>query len=260
MTLGATPSPAQILAELGQAFPYTFPDARTRWLADVGIADPIVFPTSFASKTSVKVVYSVADAGGGSPHTFTGVDFGPAFSDRILVACTCLRETGAAPLAISAVTIGGVSAVGDDNGEAFTPGIGTGIFAAAVPTGISGNVVVTWSSATANAAGLILLSVAKISTTAHDSGSQAVDSGGADNASCALDIPSNGLLIASCAHTNTNNETFVGVTERASVVVGAGRLAVGFDNRMNSESNRAVSCSWTTSAARGLHARSYAQV
>lgn len=261
MTLGATPTPAQILAELSQAFPYTFPDARTRWLADLGASDPIVFPTSFANKTSAKVAASVADAGGTSPHTFSSANFGLAFSDRVLIACTCLRGNAASGMNVTGVTIGGVSAVGNDNGEflAAGPCIGTGIFAAAVPSGTSGDVVVTWSGQAANASGLILLSVSGISTTAFAQASQVFGGGGGTSAANTLDIPSNGLQIWNSGHSNTNAATFSGVTERAALTVGTAQFKVGFDNRMNSETARAVSASWSGTAARGFQGRSFAQ-
>ncbi|HXC39068.1 MAG TPA: hypothetical protein VN667_08975, partial [Burkholderiales bacterium] len=66
--------------------------------------------------SDILVVASSADAGGSSPHTFSGLSFGPEFTGRVLVACTCLRGNGASGMNVTAVTIGGVSAVGNDNG------------------------------------------------------------------------------------------------------------------------------------------------
>ncbi|RUV07445.1 hypothetical protein EOA79_04570 [Mesorhizobium sp. M1A.F.Ca.IN.020.03.2.1] len=261
MTLGSTPTIPEILAEISQTFPYTFPDARTRWLAEVGASDPITFPTSFANKQSVKVVASVADAGGSSPHTFSAANFGIAFSDRVLIACTCLRGNGSSGMNISAVTIGGVAAVGNDNGEflAGGPCIGTGIFAAAVPSGTSGDVVVTWGGQSANASGLILLSVSGISTTAFAQASQVFGGSGGTSANNTINVPSNGLLIVNSGHSNGNDTTLTGVTERTALTVGTARFEVGFDNRMSSETARAISASWSGSAARGFQARSYSQ-
>lgn len=261
MTLGATPTPAEILAELAQLFPYTFPDARTRWLADLAAGDPIVFPTSFANKLSVKVVHTVADAGGSSPHTFSSCNFGLAFPDRVLVPCICLRGNGASAINITNVTVGGAATLGSDNGEflAGGPAIGAGIFAGALASGTSGDIVVTWTGQNANAAGLILLSIAKISTTATASDGLVGSGSGGTSASGSLDIPANGILIVASSHSNTNDATLSGVTERSAINVGSGRFEVGFDNRMGIQRNRAVSASWSGNAARGFHTRSYAQ-
>lgn len=224
----------------------------------------IIFGAGFSGLYDIQVVANLADAGGSSPHTFSGVNFGPDYTGRVLVACTCLRETGSAALNIptNGVTIGGVTATGDDNGNANAsgPGIGAGIAAASGVSGTSGDVVVSWSGGgSTNAAGLILLSVPGISVSAFDTGAAASNQTGGTSVSCTLDIPNSGLLIAACAHTNTNDETLTGVTERASVVVGAGRLAVGFDGGLSSQTGKSVSGSWTTSAIYGLYARSYVQ-
>lgn len=217
----------------------------------------------FFGAYDIQIVANLADAGGTSPHTFSSVNFGPDYTGRVLIACTCLRGNGSGPLNIASngVSIGGVTATGDDNGNAGAsgPGIGAGIAAAASVPGTSGDVVVTWSSATANAAGLILLSVPGISVSAFDTGAAGADPGGGTGANCSLNIPNSGLLIVACAHTNTNDETLTGTTEQASVVVGSGRLAIGYDKGLSSQSNRPVSASWTTSAIYGLYARSYVQ-
>ncbi|MBZ9922596.1 hypothetical protein LB579_33615, partial [Mesorhizobium sp. BR1-1-7] len=85
MTLGSSPTPAQVVAELGLTFPYTFPDARTRWLADVGTSDSITFPTSFASKTALKIPHISGPTGVSTSHTVTGVNFGPVYTNRRLL-------------------------------------------------------------------------------------------------------------------------------------------------------------------------------
>jgi hypothetical protein len=213
------------------------------------------------SPTDILVVASTADAGGSSPHTFSGLSFGPEFSGRVLIACTCLRGNSASGMNITAVTIGGVSATGNDNGEflAGGPCIGTGIFAAAVPTGPSGDVVVTWSGQAANASGVVLLSVPGISTTAFAQASQVFGGSGGTSSSNTIDIPAHGILIVNEGHSNTNTAALVGVTARATLTVGTAEFKVGFDRGLASETGRTISASWTTNAARGFQGRSYTQ-
>ncbi|TIR87368.1 MAG: hypothetical protein E5X05_01335 [Mesorhizobium sp.] len=213
------------------------------------------------SPVDIQVVASIADAGGASPHTFSGLSFGAEFSGRVLIACTCLRGNSGSGMNVSAVTIGGVSAVGTDNGEflAGGPCIGTGVFAAAVPNGPSGDVVVTWSGQNANASGVILLSVPGISTTAFAQASQVFGGSGGTSANNTIDIPAHGILIVNEGHSNTNTAALVGVTQRATLTVGTAEFKVGFDRGMSAETGRAISASWTTNAARGFQGRSFAQ-
>jgi hypothetical protein len=213
------------------------------------------------SPVDILVVASTADAGGSSPHTFSGLSFGPEYSGRVLVACTCLRGTAASGMNVTAVTIGGVSAVGNDNGEflAGGPCVGTGIFAAAVPNGPSGDVVVTWSGQNANASGVFLLSVPAITTTAFAQASQVFGGGGGTSASNTIDIPAHGILIVNEGHSNTNTAALVGVTQRSTLTVGTAEFKVGFDRGMPAETARAISASWTTTAARGFQGRSFTQ-
>jgi hypothetical protein len=264
MTLGSTPTPAEIVEELGESFPYTFPDAKTRWLAEVGASDPITIPTDFSSKSSVKVIATASASASGTSHTFSGVNFGLAFSGRRLIACVGLYASGSVTLNQTSCTIGGTSTVGDDAGENLGsgPSCGAGIWAGAVASGTSGNVVINWTGGAATHAGLILLSASGgFSTTAHDevNGATGGGSGGSNTGTKSLNIPSNGILIASVMHANLNNTNLSGVTERSEITVGSGRLCVGFDNRKNSQTGDTLSASWSGSTAYGMEARSYSQ-
>jgi hypothetical protein len=263
MTLGSTPTPAEVVAELGESFPYTFPDARSRWLADVGASDGITFPTSFANKASVKVIDTATATGSSGTATFSGVDFGLAYTGRVLVACVGLYTSASGTLNQTSCTIGGTATSGDDAGENLGsgPSCGAGVWAASKSSGTSGDVVINWSGYTGSVnAGLVLLSVASISTTAHSSTSGWTGGGsGGTSDSATLNIPANGVLIAAFAHANLNNTTLTGVTERSEITIGSGRLCVGFDNRKSVQTGDSVGASWSGSTAYGGEARSYAQ-
>ena len=69
-------------------------------------------------------------------HTYTGLSFGAADASRFIIVGVCGGTT------LTNVTIGGVTATAVGNIS------GTGIFIAALPTGTTGTVVVTLSSAT----------------------------------------------------------------------------------------------------------------
>ena len=84
---------------------------------------------------------SLADS---STYTFPAVELGPAGSGRAVIVAVSGRKAGVAAT-ISSITIGGVSAtidkVAGDGG-----GTGVEVARATVPTGTSGDVVVTWST------------------------------------------------------------------------------------------------------------------
>lgn len=264
MTLGSTPSPAQIVAELGEGFPFTFPGADSRWLAEVGASDPVIFPTSFANKTSIKIEDIDTTTGSGGSATFTGVDFGVNYIQRTLIACVGLYANAAVALNQVSCTIGGFSAVGNDSGEflAGGPSVGAGVWVDSAPIGTSGNVTINWTGYSGSVnAGLVLLSACNMSTSTfdHTASWNGGGSGGSSTGNSLLDIPANGILIAAIAHGNTNNTSLGGVAEQTEFTFGGARLCVGFANRKGAQSDDAVSASWSGSTAYGGEARSYVQ-
>lgn len=213
--------------------------------------------------SSIVVATSFADAGGSSPHTFSSISFGDEYPGRVLVACVILRGSSASGMNTTGVTIGGVSATGEDHGEfgAAGPCIGCGVWGASGVTGTSGNVTVTWTGQGATASGIILLSVPSLSSgaTRFDTfGSSYSGGGGTSTGSFTLNIPTDGTLIAAVAHSNVNDANFdTGVTTRATLDIAGGNLTVGYDEHLASQTGRGVSASWTTSAIRGFTGASY---
>ncbi len=218
-----------------------------------GMATPI------ARRPRVRIVAVAQATTSGTAHTFSGVNFGAPFPGRVLIACVALRDTAGSAIDQIACTIGGVTAAGDDDGEFLSggPAIGAGIWAAAVPTGQSGDVFVDWTGQTAPEATLILLSVDGFSATAHDQQSPGGGGSGGTSRTDTVDIPAGGLLVVAASHTNNNNTTLSGVTERSEQTVGVGQFAVGWDFHLAQETGRTITSSWTTTAARGLRLASY---
>lgn len=211
----------------------------------------------------IKMVASVSVTDNvGTIYTFSGVNFGSPFSSRVLIACIALRGAAASAMDQITCTIGGVSATGNDDGEfrASGPSIGAGIWAAEVPSGSSGDVVVDWTGQVGTHRSLVLLSARRIDATPFDQ--QAPGGGGAGGTSRTdtLDIPANGILVVAASHSNENNTTLVGVDEKTEISVGVGRLAVGYNTRMPAETGRTITASWSTTAARGLRIASFSPV
>lgn len=238
-------------------------DARIKHLADKPTG-PII-STDFYSRLPVRKVDEKNAATVGLSHSFTGVDFGPLFAGRILIACIGLiHQTSNNILDQTSCTIAGNAAVGDDAGaRAVAPGphaAGAGLWYAADSTNTSGTVNVNWTSGAASNISLIMLSVDVLSPTFHDQTTSWNNASGITNSiSKTLNIPADGFLIASQCQAANEDTTLIGVTKRHDQAISNSRHTVGFDNKLPSESGRTISASWTTAIAAGGEARSFSE-
>ncbi len=215
----------------------------------------------FSGATAIALVDTQSDAGGSSPHTFTGVNFGPDYTNRVIVVCTLMQGVGAGSLNQSGVTIGGVAAVGDNDGQNLNSVtmVGCGMWAAK-PSGSSGNVVITWTTAAADAIGIIVLSVPMSSATHTDSFSPVytVNSTATTTGTQTLTIPSLGTYVSAAAHRNTNDGDFTaGATKLASITLAGSNMIVGWAGKQPAESNRSFSASWSGATIRGFQGRAF---
>lgn len=120
--------------------------------------------------------------------SFTGLDFGPERSDRLLIGLFHVARSGAPT--ISSATIGGVSAT-------VISSVGTNVTAAlcyaTVPTGTSGTFAVTVSSSSPRAACALFSAYNLKSNTASSTNAPA---GGAEaSRSVTLTIPASGIAL-----------------------------------------------------------------
>jgi hypothetical protein len=135
---------------------------------------------------------SAVDPTNTTTYTFT-LDFGAAAGDRYLIATPSTRGSGTGA-AISSVTIGGVTATEVINTTALLATVynGAAIFIAAVPTGTSGDVVVTYANSQLRAGCGLYQVTGLSSSTAHDT---ATDSG-SDPLTDTIDVPAGGFIVA----------------------------------------------------------------
>jgi len=97
-----------------------------------------------AEATSVTFLGSAVDGTNAASHTFSSKTFGDASASRVIaVAISSSGVTSNAT--ISSVTIGGVSATRRVGGSPTSGGLVIEIWSASVPTGTSGDIVVTHS-------------------------------------------------------------------------------------------------------------------
>lgn len=127
--------------------------------------------------------------------TFASQNLGTADAGRYIIACVFARN-GAA-VSVSSVTIGGVTATEVAKVQSATPDSATGIFVANVPTGTTGDVVLTTSGSLR--AAISLYSATGITTTAFDS-----DISQAANPTATLNVTAGGFIVAAAASASTS--------------------------------------------------------
>lgn len=257
MTLSATPTPAQIVAELRQTFPYTFPDARTRWLADLSTSAAIVFPTSFANKQAVKLVDSALGTLG-TTHSIN-LSFGAAFTGRRLVYIIFwvgkqAGAVGGGSHFCTGITLAGVAdanlgmwSFAGTNASTIMSAVAIGSLNLA--TGTSGNLNFTTSIAVTPY--VVLLSTSNVENTDGTGGF----GGAVTTLGMSTTAPTNGVCIAAVIRNDTTNITWTGLTERSEVTQGAYRLGVAWDNRLTAG---AKNVSWSSAASASANANAIA--
>lgn len=171
-----------------------------------------MFPFPYSSGSTGGGVAEVSctddsiDTGSATTYTFSSQALGTAASDRKIVVGAFAVN---AVKAVSSMTIGGVSAslvVAKTNsgGEQIE------LWQAAVPTGTTGDVVVTWAGGQLGC-GIGVFRIVGAESAAHDTGGSAAAGAGSDT----LDIPANGVAVG-VAGTNPNGIptwTWTGLTE-----------------------------------------------
>ena len=154
-------------------------------------------------------------------YTFSAADIGTAAADRMVHVVVAGRATTART--VSSVTIGGVTATAN----VFTSSgslVNVGIYTAAVPTGDTGDVVVTWSGAMTSMRIGVWSSTGLSSATAFDADTSAASPGTAT-----LSTTSGGFCI--CGVVDSAGDaaafTWANVTERSDGLLES-NISIGF--------------------------------
>ena len=166
-------------------------------------------------------------------YTFSSQNLGAADAARHIVVCVESRSANA--ITISSVTVGGVSAsIVAQRTEGSGPSNVSGIAIAAVPSGTSGDVVVTLSAGAVRAA-IQMYRLVGFSATAHDTVTGAA-------APLTLDIPANGVAIG-CGVVSSGSASCVwtGITEDHDANVESQiTVSSAHDAFVSAEANRTV--------------------
>lgn len=156
-----------------------------------------------AAATFLQAATSASDL---TTYTFSGQNLGAADAGRYIVVGVQARGT-ATPLALSSVTVGGVSATIVAQ-QANSANIAA-LVIAAVPTGTTGDIVVTFSVVVLRCAIQAYRVLGIDSATASDTGAST-----AADPTTSLDIPAEGVAIGACMSGGVDMRvTWTGLTE-----------------------------------------------
>ena len=201
-----------------------------------GVPDAIISLTDQSSSTTNSGTY-----------TFSGMNFGAASSDRyIVVAVGAGIGSFGGGVSISSVTIGGVGATIVRQQAANVSGSGalSGIAIAAVPSGASGNVVVTLGASHQNCAITVYAVTGLLSAAAAYTNSAT----GASPSS-SIDCDAGGVVIAAATGRNTGGTTtWTGLTEASDFSLESLTIISSADSPFASaQSSLAVQASFSAS-------------
>ncbi len=176
-------------------------------------------------------------------YTFSAQALGTAASDRYILIGAVARATASRTL--DSVTVGGVSATAIVNHEASSSN--SGLWLAAVPTGTTGDVVLTFSAGMLRA-GIAVWRLDGIDTTPTDT-----DSSAADPATANITISAGGVAFSSsfiAISTTTLTTSWTNLTEDASYLSSAswennGRCAHASAEFVSAQSELALSNDWS---------------
>lgn len=160
-----------------------------------------------ATRSFVAVTDNTANL---TTYTFSAHSLGTAAGDRKIVVAA--MGTGGSPGGVSSLTVAGVSAASVI--EATNGAQTVSMWIADVPTGATGDIVVTFAAGK-NRCGIAVYALYGAgSSTAFDTGSAT-----ADPYSDTLNVPANGVAIAAAADTNNTTATWTGLTEDSDTAI-----------------------------------------
>lgn len=215
-----------------------------------GILDKGILDTPILNSPSTALPsFTFLDSGGGGnstekdTYTVAGLSFGDAYAGRELFVLTAYDPRDR----VQTATIGGVNAQ-----EVFTEfgsGSKVSLWRAVVPTGTSGDFVMTLNTTGARWYGAAIFDGKNVGTV-FDTGQAA---GTTENASTSLDIPGNGVLLSAAFFLGSSTyesgdtlPTYTGITGDANIWpisggVGGRFFSSGHANELAAETGRTVS-------------------
>ncbi len=205
------------------------------------------------AKPPVTVAFasSGSNATAANPQTYTSVALGAAAASRQIIVGVANATNGQQA---TAVTIGGISAALVAS-QAGSSGIFGSMWAASVPTGTTGNIVVTYNSTPGTRAGYVAWALYDAATTATATSGSAASPG-----STTLNCPANGAIIA-CSQSSDGPNSWTGVVEDVDVQLGGAPFTEsgGSQAFTSAQTGRTISVTYNTAGNQSMICASWAQ-
>lgn len=204
-----------------------------------------------ASPAAASFTANTSSTSASTTYNFASQSLGAAAADRYIVVGTTSQS--GTNIAVSSLSVGGISATPLLSIVQINNTIE--LWIAAVPTGTSATVSVTWASTRSRCAIVVWRLVGLVSPTAYDTAQEF--SFGASAGDGALDIPAGGVALgmASDSGTGGRNWTWAGLTESVDLTFGSGRSYTGATgNFASAQSGLAVSATPSGSTTSGIFA------
>jgi hypothetical protein len=204
-----------------------------------------------AGAAAASVTDNASTTGSAATYTFTSRSFGAEAGDRYIVVGTT-GNTGTATT-VSSMTIGGVSAAAllsvslTNNALEF--------WIAAVPTGTTGTVAVTWGANRTRCAIVVWRVVGLVSSALDDSAQETGFGSSAGNGN--IDIAAGGVALGMTSDTGTSSRTWTwsGLTESVDATYGSGRsYSAATGNFASAQTDLAVSATPSGNTSVGIFA------
>jgi hypothetical protein len=187
---------------------------------------------------------ATTDTGNLSTYTFTAQNLGTAAAGRYIVVAISSRKAGAATT-ITGVTIGGVTAtIVTQVANTVTNTNVAGIAIAAVPTGATGDIVVTFGASMARCNIGVYRVDNLLSATPYDT-----DTSIANNPSVGLDVPYGFAIGVGTTAVNGASTTWAGLTEDYDAVSEVAQVYTGASvDLLTAEAGRTMTATFTTAS------------
>lgn len=150
-------------------------------------------------------------------YTFSSQNLGAASADRYIIVSIQTRDSGTGAKTINSVTVGGVSAtitVQKQGVDAATNSTVAGLAIALVPSGTTGDVVVTFSEVVLRCSIALYAATGLTSATPTDTGSS-----NASNPTYDIDVAAGGFAIGAISDANGTSVVWTGITENFDTTV-----------------------------------------